>query len=135
MIEFLKDYGLYILGGLLLLHTLFACLLSREVLIWVPDRKRKLKLLLLIWLIPVKGLKWANQKAQLGWNEERKETIGTSSVDMGLMLIDAIYNPGAKHRIEAIQVRRVKVAKKNGQNDEEDDESLPTILNKSGTGQ
>ncbi len=127
MIEWLSLYGWYCLGGLLLIHAIFASLLSREVLIWVPGKTRKLKLLLLIWLVPVKGLKWANQKAQLGWNEERKETVGTTSTDMGLMLIDQIFNPGVRHRIEAIQKQNVSVAKKNDQ-DNEDVENLPQTL-------
>ncbi len=115
MIELIKGYGFYILLGVLLIHILFASLLSREVLVWVPAWNRKLKLLLLIWLVPVKGLKWANKKAQLGWNEERRDTVGGSSVGMGLLEIDAVFNPGAKNRIEAIQEQKVTVVKKNGQ--------------------
>ncbi len=115
MIELIKDYGFYVLLGLLLIHILFASLLSREVLIWVPTWRRKIKLLLLIWLVPVKGLKWANQKAQLGWNEARRDAVGGSSVGMGLMEVDAVFNPGARNRIEAVQEHKVAVVKKNDQ--------------------
>lgn len=96
-------------------HVISNLFMSREILIWVPNKKRKIKLLLLVWLIPIFGLRLANKKTQLGLFEAKKQTGSGESMGMGLLELEAIFNPGAKHRIEAVQEHKVQVAKKSEQ--------------------
>lgn len=99
-------------------HVVSSLFMSREIMVWVPDKKRKLKLLLLVWLVPILGLRLANKKAELGLFEAKKQSGSVESMGMGLLELEAIFNPGVKHRVEAVQQHKVQVAKKNGQQDD-----------------
>lgn len=96
-------------------HVISSLVMTREIMVWVPNKKRKLKLLLLVWLVPFFGLRLANKKAQLGLFEPSKEQASSSTVGASLLEIEAVFNPGVKHRVEAVQEHKVKVIKKNEQ--------------------
>ena len=117
-------------GLLLAYHVISSLFMSREIMVWVPSKKKKIKLLLLVWLVPVFGLSMANKKGQLGLYEETNQTGSSESVGMGLLEIEAVFNPGAKHRIEAVQEHKVQVTKKNGQDEGDTDDSLLSALSK-----
>jgi len=128
MMEALQTLLLVSAGLLMAYHVISASFMSREIMVWVPSKKRKFKLMLLVWLVPVFGLRLANKKAQLGLFEETHQPASAESMGMGLLEIEAVFNPGAKHRIEAVQQHKVQVSKKNGQDKGGADDRLPTTL-------
>jgi hypothetical protein len=81
-------------------------LLERE-----PSLKKRAFLLAVLWLIPIVGVITVYKILDLGWFKNTEESADAGAVSAGLMEMDAIFNPGARHLIETKQEERVEVQK------------------------
>ena len=92
---------LFMSAGLLFLMVLNS-LLSREVCHWIPQASEKVWLLLLIWLLPVIGILLVYRRVRPGWfGPEHQGDNSGSPVSSGLLALDAIFNPGSAHVLDA----------------------------------
>ena len=98
--------------GLLVVLTIYhltSCIyMSREILAWVPDNKRRIKLLLMLWFIPIFGINMTNIKGKLGLFQESREN-GPPATSGGILEIENALNPGAKYRVEVIAEQKAEV--------------------------
>lgn len=90
---------------IVLLHLLINAHLSKEIYQWEPSLKKRVLLLVCLWLMPLIGIAIAYKSLGLDWfNYKKKSTAsGQSSMGGAFLEVDAIFNPGQKHVIEAKQ--------------------------------
>lgn len=108
---------IFLLIILLVYHVTSGIYMTREILAWVPDKKRRFKLLMYLWLIPVVGINLANRKGRLGLFEESND-LPTSSSRTALLGLEEILNPGVKNHIEAIEKQRTELSETISEPDE-----------------
>ncbi|WP_064435825.1 MULTISPECIES: hypothetical protein [Pseudoalteromonas] len=86
-------------------HILVNAHISKEIHQWVPSLQKRLVLFLCVWFIPVIGIAVAYKTLNLDWfKKKNKSTVsGQSSVSGAFLEVDAIFNPGKKHVVEAQQ--------------------------------
>ena len=105
---------LIVFGSVLLIAWLaMNIILSREVANWIPlSVPKRILLIAFIWLVPVVGFLVAYKVVGLHRSRKSSGEGGGGSVGGGALLgIDAIFNPGARHVIEAREEVRVEVQK------------------------
>lgn len=93
-----------------LAQIFFGVILSREVRTWprLSFVKRSF-LLLAIWLVPVVGAVIAYKAVKLDWF---RKTTSSGSVPVSIFgEVDAAFNPGARHAMEARQEIRIEQRK------------------------
>lgn len=87
---------------LILSQLVLNILLSREIILWIPSPREKLLLILLLWLFPLLGVVVVWRKVRPDWfQREPGEPGSKSSVSSGLLALDAIFNPGSAHVLDA----------------------------------
>ncbi|HOY23730.1 MAG TPA: hypothetical protein PK002_11280 [Cellvibrio sp.] len=91
-------------------HVFFGALLTKEVLFWprLSTIKRSF-LLFSIWFIPVLGAVISYKAVKLDWF--RKGSSRSSASGSALLDFDSVFNPGARHVIEARQEVRIEQRK------------------------
>ncbi|MDO3385449.1 hypothetical protein QWI17_06300 [Gilvimarinus sp. SDUM040013] len=104
--EQVHAYGLLIIA--LIVLTVFNALISWDVYCWTPSFKKKIGLLLLVWLAPFIGFLLANKIGKLGWFKKPKKDRGTTSISGGFMEADSFFNPGMKHRMEIVEKQQAQ---------------------------
>ena len=100
-----------IIGILTILPYLFINVqLSKEVLQWEPSLGKRTLLLLIIWCIPFLGAVFANKNLGLNqFKEKNKTSASEQGIASGLLELDAIFNPGTRHIIEAKKKEETRV--------------------------
>jgi hypothetical protein len=99
---------IYLIAFLAVLaHVFFGVLLSREAIVWPRLSLTKRSFLLLaIWFMPVVGAVIAYKTVKLDWF---RKTTSNGSVPAGILgEMDAAFNPGARHTMEARQEARIE---------------------------
>ncbi|WP_196137200.1 hypothetical protein [Aliikangiella sp. G2MR2-5] len=114
-----------------LLFLVFNATLTKEILTWEPSPVKRTLLLLVVWLVPVVGAFFAYKYLDLSWfKKPTKKSSGEQNVVSGALLeIDAIFNPGQRHVIEARQKEQMELSE-DGQQHNSDREEIETILKK-----
>lgn len=97
----------------------FNGLLSKDIYEWTPSISKQVGLYLLVWFLPVIGFYLANKFGKLGWFTNRKTEIGGSIISGGLLEMDSVFNPGAKHTIEIFEKQKYEMHQENIQSDDE----------------
>jgi len=90
---------------IVLLHILMNAHISKEIHQWVPSLQKRLVLFLCVWFIPFIGVAIAYKTLDLDWFKQKSKnsSSGQSSIGGAFLEVDAIFNPGQKHVIEAQQ--------------------------------
>jgi hypothetical protein len=83
----------------LLLHVVLNILLSVEIHNWIPATREKLVYYALLWLLPVVGIILVWRRVRPDWF--RHEPGNGKTLSSGLLAVDAIFNPGSAHVLEA----------------------------------
>jgi len=102
----MDDIQLLYLGAVIVLpHIFINAHISKEIHHWVPSVQKRLVLFLYVWFIPFIGVAIAYKTLGLDWFKHNKKNVaaGESSISGALLEVDAIFNPGQKHVIEAKQ--------------------------------
>lgn len=87
---------------LFLVHLYVNIRLSADIVGWVPDARKRNALLALVWLLPLVGALYVYRRLALSWfTPESGGSDSQSVVGAGLLGLDAIFNPGARHIAEA----------------------------------
>ena len=86
-------------------HIFINSLLSKELYLWEPSLRKRILLILVVWLFPVLGAIIAYKSLDLDWFSSTKKSSSNaqSNLSGGLLELDAIFNPGARHVIEQKQ--------------------------------
>ncbi|WP_448564502.1 hypothetical protein [Thalassotalea ganghwensis] len=86
-------------------HLLINAHLSKEIYHWVPLLKQRLTLLLCLWLIPLIGIVFVYKYLDLAWFKPKSVRSSSEQQNVGsaFLEVDAIFNPGQKHVLEAQQ--------------------------------
>lgn len=84
---------------------------TKVVFDWEPTVGRRFFLLCLIWFLPVLGVAIVYKILDLGWFKRDAGYKSSGAVSAGLLEIDAIFNPGSKHQIEATEKTKLEVRK------------------------
>jgi hypothetical protein len=113
--------------ALLLILIVFNSLITRDLYNWVLPVKKRVVLILLVWLVPVLGFFVANQLGNLGWFKSRKPEGGNSSIASGIMLADSVFNPGRRHTIEIIEKQKSEIQHEHKQVDDDADNAKKHI--------
>jgi len=92
-------------------HFLVNAILTREVILWVPSLGKRSMLLVLVWCVPVVGAIIAYRSTACGWFRSRRDPSGQGGSGAGgvLLEMDAVFNPGKRHVIEARQEQKVEI--------------------------
>jgi hypothetical protein len=86
-------------------------MLTKEVLMWIPSRRKQALLIVLVWVVPLIGAVIVYRSAELTWFQKSKDDPGGgSSVAGGLLGLDSFFNPGARHTLETMQAEHVEVS-------------------------
>jgi hypothetical protein len=68
-------------------------------------------LILLLWLLPFIGIIVVYKILDLGWFRKEYGDTSSSTISSGFLEMDAIFNPGSRHRIENRQEQKMEVRK------------------------
>ena len=90
---------------IVLLHIFINAHISKEIHHWVPSIQKRLFLFLCVWFIPFVGIAITYKTLDLDWFKQKSKnsSSGQSSIGGAFLEVDAIFNPGQKHVIEAQQ--------------------------------
>jgi len=108
----MEDIKLLTVGAIaILLHLIVNVHLSKDILLWVPSLRKRILLLAIVWFIPVVGATVAYRSLNLSWFKKTSKKSGCEqSMTSGAFLeVDAIFNPGQRHVIEAKQKEHVEL--------------------------
>ena len=99
-------------GVIVLIYVISSAKLSKEILKWEPSLVKRISLVLIVWLIPIVGGVVAFKHLGLDWFKKRsKKSSGAQNVMSGSLLeLDVMFNPGARHIIEARQKEHVELS-------------------------
>lgn len=94
-----------VIAAVVLLHILVNALLSKEILQWVPSIQKRIILFICVWFIPFIGIIIAYKALDLDWfrKKNKQSASGQGAIGGALLEVDAIFNPGQKHVVEAKQ--------------------------------
>lgn len=104
-----KQITILILLGIF--HLIVSMIFSKIVFEREPSIKKRVLLIGLLWLVPVLGVLSVYKILDLGWFKNPDGSKGSGAVSIGLLEMDSVFNPGARHLIEAKQKERVEVQK------------------------
>ena len=102
------ENSFFIIGILTLIHILFCISYSKDIYYWVPALKNKILMLLALWLIPIIGVVFIYRHKKFSHMRSYKEgnTENDNAISSGMLEIDSVFNPGARHFIEAIKEQK-----------------------------
>ena len=84
--------------------------LSWELLAWGPENwLGKLGLLALLWLVPLLGTVVIYRRLGLKWFKAKPGQGTGDVIGGGLVELDMMFNPGAKHLLDAKQPQQVEM--------------------------
>ena len=79
-------------------HLILNVLLTREIVLWIVQRREKFLYILLLWALPVVGVIVAWRRVKPEWfSGEPGDRRDRGTVSSGLLALDAIFNPGSAH--------------------------------------
>jgi len=98
------------IGSLILVLMIVVNLvLSKVIIDWEPTFKKRA--VILLWIISFLGAAMIYKLLDLGWFKKEPGYKSSGAVSAGFLEIDAIFNPGSKHQIEAMQETKLEVRK------------------------
>lgn len=84
---------------LVMLNLIF----SKVIFDWELGTGRRIRLLALLWLLPVVGIVLISRMLKLGWFREAENSGAANGASFGLLELDSVFNPGARHVLEEKQ--------------------------------
>jgi hypothetical protein len=92
----------------LILLFIFNLMFTKVILNWEPKASKQGGFLLILWLLPLLGMIYIYRKFDLRWFKGKSDSKGSGTVGMGFMEMDAIFNPSARHQIEARKEEKIE---------------------------
>jgi len=107
------DSAKFLTIGILILVLLIVVnsVLTKIIIEWEPTFKKRALMLILLWVIPFLGAAMIYKQLDVGWFKKEPGYKSSSAVSAGFLEIDAIFNPGSKHQVEAMQETKLEVRK------------------------
>jgi len=107
------DSAKFLTIGILILVLLIVVnsVLTKIIIEWEPTFKKRALMLILLWVIPFLGAAMIYKQLDVGWFKKEPGYKSGSAVSAGFLEIDAIFNPGSKHQVEAMQETKLEVRK------------------------
>lgn len=102
-----------------LINILVNCSYSKEICIWVPSIRKKISLLLILWLVPVFGATYLYYQKNLSpMRQYNAHEVTSGQVVGGLFTeVDGILNPNKKHMLKAVEQQKIIRYERNKSND------------------
>lgn len=96
---------------LVIFHIIVNAVFSKLIFEREPGLRARVGKLALLWFIPIIGVVIVYRVLNLGWFAKEPGYRNSSSVAMGLVEMDAIFNPGSRHVAEVKQEIKKQVQK------------------------
>jgi hypothetical protein len=96
---------------ILVLMIVVNAVLTKVIIEWEPTFKRRAWMLGLLWFVPFIGAATIYKVLDVGWFKKEPGHKSSGAVSAGFLEIDAIFNPGSKHQVEAIREVKLEVRK------------------------
>lgn len=125
----MDDFTLLPVGAVIvLLHILINAHLSKEIYQWEPSLPKRVTLLICVWFLPIIGVAIAYKSLDLSWFKHKNKNAASGQSTMGgaFLEVDAIFNPGQKHVMEAKQKETIE-KKENGEMYKKGEQDLNTL--------
>lgn len=108
----MNNYNLItIFLSLLLIHVIASSVFSKTVLELEPQAGRRIRLLGLLWLLPVFGALLVYKLLELQWFSNEDDSNRTGGISFSFLELDSVFNPGSKHVLEEQQREKMEIKK------------------------
>ena len=99
--------------GLLLgvFYVIVIAAFTKAIFQWEPIAGKRISLILLLWLLPFIGIIVVYRVLDLGWFRREHGHDSSSAIASGFLEMDAVFNPGSRHRVENSQEQKMEVRK------------------------